>query len=565
MEQIPLGKHNWVSAMSLGDMFDQTAQSFTGDALVMPDERITYPDLAELSNRYARALMGLGVGRNEKVGILMPAGIDYMALLLAIFKAGAVAVPINSRFKERELKHVVPTSDIKVLITNSDTKEFIDYAALFQNTFPAYFDPCSSAPKGIPELAHVVCLSNDSPQGFLSRGDFDRAAENVTEADLLRRRIGVRIRDTAVLMFTSGTTAQPKAAMLSHESLYRVVIALRDTRFIMTSVDRAWTALPLFHIGGITFGLICFAAGAAYCHSGFFNPSVSLQQLAREKCTVAIPSFETIWLTILNLPEFSDADLSAIRLIQCLGQPETLRRMQAVFPNAVQISSSGSTEASSYIALNLPSDPLEARLHTCGPIMPGLEIRIVDTESGEDLGPNQRGEVLLRGPQMFDGYYKEPELTKQSIDQNGWFHSGDLGELDQEGRFVFKGRLKDMLKVGGENVAAVEVEAYLTAHPAVMLASVVSAPDSRYVEVPAAFIQLRPGASATEEEIISFCLGQLATFKVPRYVRFVTEWPMSGTKIQKFVLRDQIADELLSAGITEAPKLQSRAANTGER
>lgn len=556
----PANKPGWVSAMTLGDMFDHTAESSTGDAVAFPDERITYPELAELSNRYAKALMGLGIGRFDKVGILIPVGIDYIALLLAVFKAGAIAVPVNGRFKEREIRHVVAKTDIKVLFASSDTRESIDYAELLLSAFPALSDTASrSGPiPEAPKLAHVICMSGDVPRGFLTRTEFERAAEHITDNDLLQRRAGVRVRDTALFVLTSGTTSFPKAAMMSHEGIYREAIALRDTRWALTASDRVWTVLPLFHMGGISHFITCFTAGATFCHTGFFNPEVTLRQLEAEKCTVALPGFETIWLAVLNHPAFPSTDLSTLRLVLVVGVPEQLQRMQQRLPNAVQIAVFGSTEATFALTMNLTTDSFDVRMTTCGFPLIGTEVHIVDPESGDELGPDQRGEILYRGPMVFDGYYKEPELTRQAIDEYGWFHSGDLGEWDQEGHLLFKGRLKDMLKVGGENVAAIEIEDFLMSHPALQIVQVVAAPDSRYVEVPAAYVQLKEGATASEEEIINFCLGQIATFKVPRYVRFVTEWPMSGTKIQKFVLREKITEQLRHAGISEAPKLQSR-------
>lgn len=190
--------------------------------------------------------------------------------------------------------------------------------------------------------------------------------------------------------------------------------------------------------------------------------------------------------------------------------------------------------------------------------MRDVELRAVDPETGLDVPAGQVGELLMRGPTRFVRYHEDPELTSRVIDGDGWFHSGDLGRIDPDGRVAFVGRLKDMLKVGGENVAAAEVESFLLSHEAVEIVQVVSAPDARYVEVPAAFVQLKAGAEVSERELIAFCRGQIATFKVPRYVRFVEEWPMSGTKIQKFRLRERIAAELEQAGITEAPKLSSR-------
>src|SRR5690606_2184422 len=182
----------------------------------------------------------------------------------------------------------------------------------------------------------------------------------------------------------------------------------------------------------------------------------------------------------------------------------------------------------------------EVRVTTGGHPMPGMEVRVVDPETGEDLPPGAEGELLFRGPNAFDGYFRDPELTREVFDEEGWFHSGDVVRRDEDGRITFVSRLKDMLKVGGENVSAAEVEGLLITHPAVKLAQVVAAPDEYYVEVPAAFIELKPGQEATEEELIHFCLGKIATYRVPRYVRFVTEWPMSGTKIKKVDLRARI-------------------------
>jgi fatty-acyl-CoA synthase len=283
-----------------------------------------------------------------------------------------------------------------------------------------------------------------------------------------------------------------------------------------------------------------------------------------ERCTIALPTFETIWLAMLDHPEFDAGQLDQLRIVFNVGVPERLKRSQERVPNATQISGFGSTESSSFLCLGDVDDPLDVRVRTCGRPVAGADVRIVSPETGEDLPANTPGEILYRGWSVFDGYYNDPERTAEAIDRDGWFHSGDLCTMDEAGRVSFVGRLKDMLKVGGENVAAAEVEGYLLTHPAVMLAQVVSAPDARYAEVAAAYIQLAPGARATEQEIIDFCLGQIATFKVPRYVRFVDEWPMSGTKIKKYVLRERIAAELEAMGISEAPRLRAPKSHTDQ-
>jgi fatty-acyl-CoA synthase len=282
--------------------------------------------------------------------------------------------------------------------------------------------------------------------------------------------------------------------------------------------------------------------------------------IEHERVAVVYVMFDTIWLPVLDHPRFGQADLSNLRTIYMVGVPERMRFYQERTPWATIGSAFGMTECNAHLAVAGPDADEETRLTTAGHIQPEMEAKIVHAETREELPAGAEGELLYRGAFLFNGYYKQPELTAEVIDTEGWFASGDLGRLDEQNRFTYRGRLKDMLKVGGENVSALEVENYIATHPAVQIVQVVSAPDSRYTEVAAAFIQLRSGVEVGEEEIIEFCLGRIATFKVPRYVRFVTEWPMSGTKIQKYVLRQRIAEDLEAKGITEAPHLDARGA-----
>jgi fatty-acyl-CoA synthase len=553
-------KAGWIDVTTVGDCVDRAAERWEHDALVFPHERVTYPELAARVDHFARGLVGLGIGYQDKVGVLMPPGVDYLAAVLGATKIGATAVPVNARFKSVELRHIVVNSDMALLFTSDEVSEYVDFPALLEEAFPGL----ATAPAAdlhmddAPHLRHVVLDGAHRGDGYLSRQAFDAAAATVADGEIATRRHMVRLRDTAVIMYTSGTTAAPKGAMLSHEALVRKGVLVARTRFDLTPDERMWTALPLYHIGGIAFAFACFSAGTIYCHSGAFAPDVSLRQLADERCTVAIPAFETIWLMILEHPDFPRTDLSALRLVFNVGVPERLRGMQEKLPNAVQVSGYGSTEATSFLTLGEVTDPLDLRVETTGSPLPGLQVRIRSIDTGEDMGPGEVGEIVFRGWTNFDGYYNDEELTRSVIDRDGWFASGDLGTIDDDGRLVFVTRLKDMLKVGGENVAAVEVEGYLLRHPAVQFAQVVAAPDARYVEVPAAYVQLKAGASATAQELIDFCIGRIATFKVPRYIRFVDEWPMSGTKIQKYVLRDRIGSELREQGITQAPKIETR-------
>ena len=526
-----------ITVTTVGDLIDAAARRWTHDALVFPERRVSFRELGELTTGYARSLHGLGLRPGDKLGVLMPNCLDYVLLWTAATKLGAVAVPINGRFKAHELSYVIPHADIGMLVTSVGPTDTTDFPALVADVLGA-----------APLLREVIDFSEVPQPGFLSRAQFVAAGDDVSAniVDTLAAR--VRVRDPAILMYTSGTTAAPKGCLLSHEAVVRQGAAVASTRFALSPDDRMWDPLPLFHCGGIVPMLGCLSAGATFYHAGHFEPGQSLETLWKERVTIAYPAFDTIWMQILQHPRYPEADLSALRTIMSIATPERLAQFEQAMPWAKQISSYGSTEGATNLTLSHPDDPYEARMRTLGGPIEGLEIRIAALETGEDLECGAIGELCFRGYCLFSGYYKDPAATAAAIDADGWFHTEDLGALDQQGRFIYAGRLKDMLKVGGENVSALEVEDYLVRHPAVAVAQVVAAPDEKYGEVPVAFIQLRPGRSVSEQELIAFCDGSIARYKVPRHVRTVEEWPMSGTKIQKFVLRERIATELTLAG-----------------
>ncbi|SFN79233.1 fatty-acyl-CoA synthase [Pseudonocardia ammonioxydans] len=535
----------WIEATTLGDLVERrAAEQPDAEALVFPSERVTYAGLAARATRRARELAGLGVGPGDRVALLLPADADLVATLVGTTMLGAVAVPVNARFRGSEITGVLTTAGARVLVTAPDLLGVVDEC----------LPPDGAARPDAPELEHVVVpgVAADPPGAVGA----DRLAAGAVALGLVEElAAAVRVRDTAVLVFTSGTTAAPKGAMLSHEALVRLAFGIGD-RLGWRPGERVWTAIPLFHGGGITFALSCLAAGATFVHPGHFDPTTTLELLTAERVTVALAAFETIWMPVLNRPDFASFDLSRIRQVMAVGVPERLRDMAARLPQAVHVSCVAMTESSAFLTLNRPDDPAEARASTGGHPMPGMRCRVVDPETGTDVAPGTPGELWFRGPNAFDGYFRDPAATAAAFTADGWFRTGDLVVADDAGRLTFRSRLKDMLKVGGENVAAAEVEGFLLAHPAVDLVAVVAAPDARYVEVPCAYVRLRPGHAVTEQELIEHCLGRIATFRVPRYVRFVDEFPMSGTKIKKFELRERIAAELAAAGITEAPRPQ---------
>jgi fatty-acyl-CoA synthase len=539
----------WIEVTSVGDLLRRGAQRRPSGGVVFPQERATTAELDELVDRFACGLLALGVTRGDHVGILLPQRLDYVAAFLGTSRIGAVPVPINARFKGAELHHVVPHAEISVLFVSGGGDEVVDYAALVADVIPL-----------APRLRHVVHLGPGAGEAFLDRAGFLGGGDSVDPAEVSRLASLVRMRDIAMIMYTSGTTAEPKGCLITQEAMVRQAQNYQE-RFELGPEDAYWDPLPLFHIGGIIPLLACLDIGCRYCHPGQFDPGQALRTLEQERCTVAMPVFDTIWLDVLNHPDYPATDLSALRVLLLLGTPESLRLTQARMPGVAQISGSGSTESCANLVLGSARDPLEKRLTTCGKLMGGMEIRITDPETGGELGAGESGELLFRGVGRFEGYYKEPGLTATMIDSDGWYHSGDLASMSADGYLSYEGRLKDALKVGGENVSPLEVEDFIRAHAAVSIVSVVGAPDERYGEVVTAFIELNPGAAASEEEIIEFCMDRIATFKIPRYVRFVSEWPMSGTKIAKRMLRDQITDELRVAGIRRAPPIRRPAAS----
>jgi fatty-acyl-CoA synthase len=451
-----------------------------------------------------------------------------------------------------ELRYLIEHADLRVLLVGEDFVPVVAEALPSLAAQPAAPLDIEEAPK----LRHVIGPES-APAGFVPRDEFEAGGAKISPEEIAELQGRTRSDDLALLLYTSGTTAHPKGCMHSHSTMLLEAVSLGLDRLRLTSDDVFWSPLPLFHVGGIDTWLASIVAGCTFCHAGIFEPGLSIKQLVEERCTIAFPAFETIWLAVLDHPDFAGADLSAVRIVVNVGVPERLRSMQERVPHAVQVSAVGCTEAAGFLSCGVVEDSLDDRVFTGGHVVAGMEVKLLDPETGAELPPGNTGELLFRGVSRFLGYYRDAEATAECIDDDGWFHSGDIIRQDEDGRITFLSRLKDMLKVGGENVAAAEIEDYLASHPAIQMVQVVAAPDARYNEVAAAFVQLKQGGSATEAELIEYCTGKISTFKVPRYVRFIDEWPMSGTKVQKYKLRERIAAELAELGVAEAPKIAS--------
>ncbi len=530
-----------IEATTLGDLLLKAADRWPeNDAVVFPDSRRTYRQAVDKAYEIARALVALGVKPGQHVGILMPNCMPYVDLILGCALAGVVSVPINARFKAQEMGYVIGNADLVALFTSDLISEYADFAAVLADAFPDLAgqpDPRDLRLKDAPRLRTVVMYGGPAPRGFLSATAFESLKDHASEEDVERRRIAVALRDPCIMMYTSGTTANPKGCPITHEQLVRNGINMNREKYLMGPDDRMWDPLPLFHMSTILPMTALFDAGGTFVTSTHFEAGQALGMIERERATVLFAAFPTITAALVNHPDFASRDLGRVKRINNVAPPDLMRQFAAAFPQASQTAAYGLTEVGGVIAFGHPGDSEEHRTHACGTPFPGIEVRITDPDTGEPVPNGQRGEILIKGYAVFDGYYKDPAKTAETF-RDGWFRTGDLGAVDEAGQIFFLGRLKDMLKVGGENVAAVEIESFISNHPAVKLVQVVGVPDARLVEVPAAFIELRPGAHASAQEIIDFCKGRIASFKVPRHVRFVAEWPMSSTKIQKYRLRD---------------------------
>ena len=540
-----------IHVTTIGDLLLSAADRYPDTlALVFPEERYTYAELAHRALRRARSLQALGVKPRDHVGILMHTCAEFVELFFAIALCGGVIVPINARYKSNELAYVIENGDLVTVLTTDAITDQVNFVERLNGALPdlkSQRDPLALRLSAVPRLRNIVVLGKGKPPGCVSAQTFEQAGTAIPERKVHLARLGVRVRDVGLMLYTSGTTANPKGCLITHEAQVRNSIALGRHRYQLTHSDKFWSPLPMFHIASVLPMLAIFDVGGTYLTMGHFDAGVALKMLEKYRVTATYPCFVTLMQGLIYHPDFSKTDLSRIRLMNsnfAVQPPGVAEPIMKAMPKAVQVGSFGMTEAAGTVCTGSPDDPEQLRITRLGKPLPGLELRIINPESGADLSVGQRGEVLVRGYSTLEGYYKDAEKTAQALDRDGWFHTGDIGSLDEHGTIMFYGRFKDMLKVGGENVAAAEIEALLGRHPAVKLAQVVGIPDAKYSEVPAAFVELKPNASVTEKELIEFCRREISGFKVPRVVRMVTEWPMSSSKIQKFRLRTALVEEL---------------------
>lgn len=507
------------------------------EAIVMHDRRLDHAEVLREAERHAAALARLGISRDDHVGILMPNCLEYLLLFYGCALLGARPVHLNSRYRREDLRYVIADSDIRVLFTSAKQREHVDYAQMLGDIYPELAEwrwgqPLSIAAAPLLRQVFELHANGATPWGH---------EQQLYPPDLapLRSLPAIDPEDIGLVMYTSGTTAHPKACLLSHRALEGAGHALAE-RWRMTEHDRFWDPLPFFHMSTMLPLAACRASGACFIAQEHFEPEASVREIVDERATILFPSFPTLTNALFTHPSFDANAMSAVRIVNNVGPPDLLRRYAATLPTATHVSAYGLTEAGGVIAFHAPDDPPELLAETCGRPFDGIEVRIADPDTLQVLPVGARGEIWIRGPTNFSGYYKDRQKTAQTVTADGFLRTGDLGSLEPSGHIRYLGRIKDMLKVGGENVAAIEIESWLCTHPAIKVAQVIGVADERLQEVAAAFIELHAGRRLSREEVIRHCKGHIASFKIPRYVQFVTEWPMSATKIQKFRLREQL-------------------------
>ncbi len=502
------------------------------EALIIDGRRLTYSELQGEVGRYAAGLAALGVKRGDHIAVCMGNSVEWVAFFYAAARLGAVTVPVNTRFKADEFEYCLKQADVKLLFT-ADRFLKIDFIGMLRGFLPALDGTLPDA--SLPLLKTVVVLGEHVPAGAVSLADMLARGE-------AQGPVGDQARpdDVLLMQFTSGTTSFPKGVMLTHDNMLRNGAYIAE-RFDCQPGDRYFSGRPFYHVAGTTLSLLAaLATGACLLSTPTFEPGSALQIMAEERCTLTSGN-DTMFLMMLGHPDFGKKPLH-LRGGWASTSPEVTQQMVEKMGMRGVCQAYGLSEASPNVCMSWHSDDLDKRINGWAHILQDVEVKLVDPESGNTQPPGTTGEIWIRGWSVMKGYYKMPEQTAKTITADGWLKSGDLGAMDADGRLRFITRIKDVFRVGGENVAPAEVEDALHKHPAVKQAQVIGVPDARMGEVPAAYLILREGAQVTPEEMIAWGKASMANFRAPRYVKIVDSFEAIGmtgsAKVQKNKLRE---------------------------
>jgi fatty-acyl-CoA synthase len=545
----------WLEGLTISQVLDVTVAKFAErEAVVFPrlGIRLNYRQLAEQVDQTARGLLACGIRRGEHVAIWSTNVPEWVVLQFATARIGAVLVTINPAYRAHELNYVLKQSDVVALVLNDRFKSS-DYFAMLGEVCPEVNRPAAAGGAAqihsteFPQLRRVIAIKGTAPPATISWQQLLTMGNSVPSANVLATAAGMKSTDAINIQYTSGTTGFPKAAMLSHRNLLMNVYDGGICQ-ALTEHDRICIPVPLYHCFGCVLGtLMAMVHGATMVlPAESFDPVATLDAIESERCT-SLYGVPTMFIAQLNDPSLAGRNLKSLRTGIMAGSPCPIETMRAVVDNlgcrGITIGY-GQTEASPIITQTYTTDPIELRVETVGRPIPGVEVKIVDSATGQSLAENQQGELCARGHCVMLGYYNNPDATRDAIDADGWLHTGDLAMRLANGYYKITGRIKDMVIRGGENIYPREIEEFLFTHPAVEQASVVGVPDPKYGEELCAWVKLKPGAVVTEEQLRQYCRSKLAHFKTPRYVKFVTAFPQTVTgKIQKFKMREAMCAE----------------------
>ena len=538
----------WFPGRTLGSLPDEAARRWGArEGLCFQGRRWTFAGLSQEIDRVAKGLIRLGIAPGEHLALWMVNRTEFIQAAFAVMKIGAVLVPVNTRFRTEDAGYVLSQSDAALLIVAARSGP-VDYLGMVRQLAPSLG---SAAGRGevreakFPRLRQVVAVAEAPPSGALGWDAMVADGAAVADATLRERAAAVDPEAAAFLMYTSGTTGFPKGVMHAHRIVRNLVD--RAWRMAITPADTIMMYLPLFHLFGFSEGmLMSMVTGARQVLTETFDPDEILGLMERERPTI-LDGFDTHFKDLLEALERSPRPLARIRTGICAsGMSSSVpiaRRARQVFGPLV--SGYGMSEFGAGAALSALDSTEEQCVEASGYPAPGYEIKVIDPASGREQPTGTPGELLVRSYMLMQGYYQKPEETARAIDADGWMHTGDMGLIREDGHLRFVGRYKDMLKIGGENVDPMEVEAFLMSHAAINLAAVVAFPDSRLSEVGVAFVRLTPGHALGEAEVIDYCKGRIASFKIPRHVIVVDDFPMTSSgKIQKAKLREDVLRRL---------------------
>ena len=544
-----------LQSLTLGQILDRiVAAHGERDALVYVDRdfRLTYNEFAKVVDQLAKGLMALGIQKDEKVAVWATNIPYWVALQFATAKIGAVLLTVNTNYKTAELAYLLEQSDTQTLFI-IDGYQDTDYIQTVYDLVPEL----KSQERGrlqtdrFPQLKRVCFLGQEKHRGMYSIPEIMALEPMISDDQYLARQAELDPHDVVNMQYTSGTTGFPKGVMLSHYNIGNNGFWIGENQRF-TEKDRVCLPVPLFHCFGCVLGVLAIVThGATMVILEKFDPVQVMASIEQEKCT-ALYGVPTMFIAVLEHKLFDKFDFSSLRTGIMAGSPCPVQVMRQVIErmNMSEITICyGLTENSPVMTQTLPDDDIRRRTETVGRAMPQIEVKIVNPDTGETLPPGEQGEVCCRGYSVMKGYYKMPEATAKAIDDNGWLHSGDLGVMDADGYLAITGRHKDMIIRGGENIYPREIEEFLYRMKAISDVQVVGIPSEKYGEEVGAFVIRKAGADLTVQDVKDFCRGQIARYKIPKWVAFVDEFPLTASgKVQKYKLQERSLDYFPESG-----------------